>query len=52
MSRYYFELSDGDCMRYLCASDVKLVALARRIWQEGKDGTVTYIKLKSRCIST
>jgi len=62
MRRYYFELPDGDRMRYLwshetglggqpTASRTLLSYQARRIWEEREDGAVTYIKLKSRCIS-
>lgn len=58
--RYYFELPDGDHMRYLWA-DVEcgdqsaasraLSYGAHRIWREREDGAVNYIKLKSPWIS-
>jgi len=61
MKRYYFELPDGNHMRYLWshekvlggepAASRVLSYRAHRIWREGEDGAVTYIKLKSPWIS-
>ena len=61
MRKYYFGLADGDCIQFFwCheASDLvgrlvlpEVVERANCIWEEREDGAVTYIKLKSRCIS-